>query len=237
MKRHGSKRGWPKSNSWRESTVSSFPTARSKRRSLVRRLRAPLRARGFVGVAFRLQDDMKTYDAFYLRPTNGRVDDQERRNHAAQYISHPQWTWQRLRQETPSKYESYVDLAPGEWTKITIEVHGNKARLYVHENAQPRLIVQRCEVGSAETRRDSVVGGAGDRRALSQSAGRAVAKLANRSRRAGGLASMNQGRTRPRHPAVTSAALNGAAIAPKALIVARTGRGTRCRRSACPPRR
>ncbi len=32
-------------------------------------------ARGFVGLAFRLQSDMKTYDAFYLRPTNGRADD------------------------------------------------------------------------------------------------------------------------------------------------------------------
>ena len=46
-------------------------------------------ARGFVGVAFRLQTDMRTYDAFYLRPTNGRADDQIRRNHSAQYISHP----------------------------------------------------------------------------------------------------------------------------------------------------
>jgi hypothetical protein len=46
-------------------------------------------ARGFVGIAFRLQGDMKTYDAFYLRPTNGRADDQVRRNHSAQYISHP----------------------------------------------------------------------------------------------------------------------------------------------------
>ena len=26
-------------------------------------------ARGFVGIAFRLQDDNRTYDAFYLRPT------------------------------------------------------------------------------------------------------------------------------------------------------------------------
>jgi len=32
-------------------------------------------ARGFVGIAFRLQPDMRTYDAFYLRPTNGRVHD------------------------------------------------------------------------------------------------------------------------------------------------------------------
>jgi hypothetical protein len=48
-------------------------------------------ARGFVGVAFRVQPDNRTYDAFYLRPTNGRADDQERRNHATQYISHPDW--------------------------------------------------------------------------------------------------------------------------------------------------
>ena len=65
---------------------------------------APEGARGFVGIAFRVQPDMKTYDAFYLRPTNGRADDQVRRNHATQYISHPDWPWPRLRQETPKKY-------------------------------------------------------------------------------------------------------------------------------------
>jgi hypothetical protein len=63
--------------------------------------------RGFVGIAFRLQEDLQTYDAFYLRPTNGRAEDQERRNHSAQYISHPAWPWFRLRKETPSQYESY----------------------------------------------------------------------------------------------------------------------------------
>ena len=105
-------------------------------------------ARGFVGIAFRLQADMRTYDAFYLRPTNGRADDQERRNHAAQYISHPQWPWFRLRQESPSKYESYVDLMPGVWTKIRIEVRGDKARLYVHDNPQPVLIVNDVKSGA-----------------------------------------------------------------------------------------
>ena len=104
-------------------------------------------ARGFVGIAFRLQSDMRTYDAFYLRPTNGRAEDQERRNHATQYISHPQWPWFRLRQETPSKYESYVDLVPGVWTKIKIEVRGDKARLYVHDNPQPVLTVNDVKSG------------------------------------------------------------------------------------------
>ncbi|HEV8361925.1 MAG TPA: hypothetical protein VGQ52_00280 [Gemmatimonadaceae bacterium] len=105
-------------------------------------------ARGFVGIAFRLQDDIKTYDAFYLRPTNGRAEDQERRNHATQYISHPDWPWFRLRSETPSKYESYVDLVPGAWTKIKIEVRGDKARLYVHDGQQPVLIVNDVKSGA-----------------------------------------------------------------------------------------
>jgi hypothetical protein len=104
-------------------------------------------ARGFVGIAFRIQPDMRTYDAFYLRPTNGRAEDQDRRNHATQYISHPQWPWFRLRQETPSKYESYVDLVPGVWTKIKIEVRGDRARLYVHDNPQPVLIVNDVKSG------------------------------------------------------------------------------------------
>jgi hypothetical protein len=104
-------------------------------------------ARGFVGIAFRVQDE-NTYDAFYLRPTNGRADDQERRNHSVQYISHPQWPWQRLRQEIPSKYEAYVDLVPGEWTKVKIEVRGERARLYVPESAQPTLIVNDLKSGA-----------------------------------------------------------------------------------------
>ena len=111
--------------------------------------RASEGARGFVGVAFRLQEDRKTYDAFYLRPTNGRADDQERRNHSAQYISHPEWPWFRLRKETPSKYEAYVDLVPGTWTKIKIEVRGERARLYVHESEQPTLIVNDVKSGAS----------------------------------------------------------------------------------------
>ena len=106
-------------------------------------------ARGFVGIAFRLKDDMRTYDAFYLRPTNGRAEDQERRNHAAQYISHPEWTWFRLRQEMPSRYESYVDLVPGVWTKIRIEVRGDRARLFVHGQDQPTLIVNDVKTGAS----------------------------------------------------------------------------------------
>src|SRR5262245_14717122 len=38
-------------------------------------------ARGFIGIGFRFQADGK-YEYIYLRPTNGRADDQIRRNHS-----------------------------------------------------------------------------------------------------------------------------------------------------------
>lgn len=97
-------------------------------------------ARGFIGMAFRMQSDGR-YEYIYLRPTNGRADDQVRRNHSTQYSSHPDYDFARLRKEAPEKYESYVDLEPGVWTKYKIEVSGRSARLYVHGAEQPCLIV------------------------------------------------------------------------------------------------
>ena len=97
-------------------------------------------ARGFIGIAFRIQPDGR-YEYIYLRPTNGRADDQVRRNHSTQYSSYPDFDFARSRKEAPEKYESYVDLQPGVWTRLKIEVEGRKARLYVHGTEQPCLIV------------------------------------------------------------------------------------------------
>jgi hypothetical protein len=105
-------------------------------------------SRGFVGIAFRVQRDPGTHECFYLRPTNGRADDQLRRNHSAQYVSHPDFPWPRLRKETPGVYESYVDLEPGAWTPVRIVVQGAKAQLYVHNAAQPALIVNDLKLGA-----------------------------------------------------------------------------------------
>jgi hypothetical protein len=102
---------------------------------------APADARGFVGVAFRVAPDISKFECFYLRPTNARADDQVRRNHSAQYIAFPEFPWARLRKEFAEKYESYVDLEPGAWTKVRVEVRGAKGTLFVHGNAQPTLVI------------------------------------------------------------------------------------------------
>ena len=104
-------------------------------------------ARGFIGIAFRVQPQRERYEAFYIRPTNGRSEDQLRRNHSTQYISMPDYPWQRLRSETPGVYESYADMVAGAWTKLKIEVSGGKARLYVNDSGQPSLIVNDLKLG------------------------------------------------------------------------------------------
>jgi hypothetical protein len=97
--------------------------------------------RGFVGIAFRVASDQSHFECFYLRPKNGRSEDQLQRNHSAQYVSFPGHPWEKLRTETPGKYESYVDLVPGEWTKVRIQIAGSSARLYVNGGEQPTLVV------------------------------------------------------------------------------------------------
>ena len=104
-------------------------------------------ARGFVGVVFRSTAHAGAYDCFYIRPTNGRADDQLRRNHSTQYVSEPAFPWQKLRTEAPGVYESYADLETGAWTHLKIEVNGVRARLFVNGAAQPALIVNDLKRG------------------------------------------------------------------------------------------
>lgn len=104
-------------------------------------------ARGFIGLAFRMSGGR--YEYIYLRPTNGRANDQVRRNHSAQYGSHPDFDFARLRKESPEKYESYVDLEPGVWTKVKIMVDLTSARLFVHGAEQPCLIVNDLKMGDS----------------------------------------------------------------------------------------
>jgi len=106
-------------------------------------------ARGFIGVAFRVQSAAR-YEIMYLRPTNARADDQLRRNHTTQYSAEPDWPWERLRNESPGVYESYADMLPGEWTHMRIVVQGKDASLYVGKADQPCLVVHDLKLGEIE---------------------------------------------------------------------------------------
>ena len=97
--------------------------------------------RGFIGVVFRVTPNAGQFEGLYVRPTNARADDQLRRNRSTQYFAYPGWSFNVLREQAPGRYESYVDLQPGAWTRLRIVVSERRAELYVGEAEHPALLV------------------------------------------------------------------------------------------------
>lgn len=95
--------------------------------------------RGFIGVAFHIADDLSTFEAVYLRMTNGSRSvpppPAPRNVFAVQYISYPDRYWRKLRQEHPNRYEKPAPVAIETWHKLRIEIAGSVARVFVDGEA------------------------------------------------------------------------------------------------------
>jgi hypothetical protein len=98
--------------------------------------------RSFVGVAFRGVDD-ETYDAIYFRPFNFVADNEISRSHSVQYVSHPENTWRRLREEHTDVYENPLVAPPNpdEFFKARIVISKPEIRVYVNNDEEPSLVV------------------------------------------------------------------------------------------------
>ena len=96
----------------------------------------------FVGIAFHGVDDT-TFDAVYFRPFNFLSEDSVRRGHSVQYISHPDYTWYKLRREHPQKYESTVNPVPDpdSFFHAKIIVEKPKISVFVNDAKEPSLVV------------------------------------------------------------------------------------------------
>ena len=100
--------------------------------------------KSFVGVAFHGADD-QTMDVIYFRPFNFQSTDPVRKIHAVQYVSSPDFGWQRLREEQNGKYEKGIEPPPSanEWFHARIVVHSPKIDVYVNGNSKPSLTVDK----------------------------------------------------------------------------------------------
>ncbi|MBX3242833.1 MAG: hypothetical protein KIT80_18130 [Chitinophagaceae bacterium] len=103
---------------------------------------APDFARGFIGVAFHIDDDNRKFQSIYIRPTNGRAGNQFRRNHTIQYFAYPDYKFDRLRKEFPETYETYADIGLDEWITLRLEIIDSKVNLYVNGQKHPSFIVE-----------------------------------------------------------------------------------------------
>lgn len=97
--------------------------------------KAPSHVRGFVGLAFHVSADLTTFEAIYLRLSNGRLNEVQppapRIDRAIQYVAHPDFHFDVSRQKFPGRYERGADIALGRWHRFRIEVHASRARALV----------------------------------------------------------------------------------------------------------
>ena len=98
----------------------------------------------FVGVAFHGVDE-KTLDAVYFRPFNFHATDSVRRIHAVQYISHPEFPWNVLRETQNARYEKAIPSAPAanDWFHVKIVVDYPHLNVFVNNSASPCLVVDK----------------------------------------------------------------------------------------------
>jgi glyoxylase-like metal-dependent hydrolase (beta-lactamase superfamily II) len=106
--------------------------------------------RSFLGIAFHVVDWM-TLDAVYFRPFNFRAASQEQRSHAVQYVSHPAFTWQRLRAERTGQFEKAIEPPPDPngWFHARIVLKGGRVEVFVNGAATPSLSVE--DLGAAKS--------------------------------------------------------------------------------------
>jgi len=102
-------------------------------------------AQGFIGVAFRIDENDAAYESIYLRPRVGRSDNQLARNHTVQYYAYPDYKFDRLRKEAPGMYETTAPINIEEWITMRIEVSGEKAYMYINDAKYSTFVVEKMK--------------------------------------------------------------------------------------------
>jgi len=95
---------------------------------------APDYARAFAGLAYRIIENLESFEAVYVRPLNGAKVDPPgpRAQRAVQYFAYPEWNFERLREEYPDgRYESGAHIGPDEWIQLRVEVQDGRLRASV----------------------------------------------------------------------------------------------------------
>jgi hypothetical protein len=99
--------------------------------------------KSFTGIAFHGQRD-GSFDAVYFRPFNFHAVDSVRHIHAVQYISHPVYTWKKLREEKNAQYEKAVPGAPDPngWFHVRVTIKDRNVKVYINHRTTPELVVR-----------------------------------------------------------------------------------------------
>ena len=100
--------------------------------------------RSSIGIAFHGLND-SVYDAVYYRPFNFFAKDSVRRVQAIQYVSHPDFTWEKLWNERNAVFEKQIihPPDPNEWFTLKLVINDSIVKAFIHNNKIPSLEIKK----------------------------------------------------------------------------------------------
>lgn len=113
---------------------------------------APDIARGFIGIAFGIDDKDSELEAFYIRPTNSvnATSDPIRQSHGCQYFSYPKYTFAYFRENGITGYEAAIHNELDQWVHLKAVIEGDRASFYLNNEEQATLTVEHLIHGKAK---------------------------------------------------------------------------------------
>ena len=108
---------------------------------------ADITNRGFIGIVFRAKEDSSEFECFYIRPTNGNTDDQERKKHGCQYFSYPGYTFAYFRKHGILGYEAPIKGYLDKWFHLRLVIQDDEGIFYVDDMENPVLHVNHLKHG------------------------------------------------------------------------------------------
>lgn len=94
---------------------------------------APDFARGFIGLAYRVQPEAARFESVYLRPLNGlaHTPPPPRDRRAMQYFAYPDWKFDRLRDVAPDRFETAAPIRLDHWHRLHLKIRGTCLSVWV----------------------------------------------------------------------------------------------------------
>lgn len=90
--------------------------------------------RGFSGLAYHIDDELKNFESVYIRCTNGLKENPPapRDSRAIQYFAFPDAKFDYLRENFPGVYEAAANIGLNEWITLRLEVSEKGVTSYIN---------------------------------------------------------------------------------------------------------
>jgi hypothetical protein len=108
--------------------------------------------RGFAGLAYHIDENLKNFESVYLRGTNGLKENPPapRNVRAVQYFAFPDSKFDVLREQHPGVYEAAANIGLNEWINLRLEVLADGVTTYVNNEKVLEVSGSLCKVAGGK---------------------------------------------------------------------------------------